>query len=235
MTGRLTIVASEGRPGRQCGECQLCCKLLPMKADQAGATRTALSMVDAGVMSFDEITAAGPEIAKPASVRCQHQRASCGCAIYKNRPLTCMMWNCRWLVGEAGDTRRPDRAHYVIDIIPDVITAETDPPTIVPVIQVWLDPRFPDAHRDPALRAYLHRQAEERGEVALIRYNAHDAFVLIAPPLTGTGEWIENRTNTRRVSGTGMWSDVEAAPLARLAQAVADETGSPVQVQVLKK
>jgi len=201
----LTAVANEGHPARQCGGCQLCCKLLPMQARQQQATRTAMALAEHGLMSLDEIAAAGPEIDKPAGVRCKHQRTSCGCNIYAHRPLSCMMWNCRWLVSEAGDTLRPDHAHYVIDIMPDIITAETSPPTEVPVIQVWIDPRHPDAHRDPALRRFLHRAAEQRGEAALIRFNARDAFILLAPPLTETGEWIEKR-DLKRVPGTGLWT-----------------------------
>lgn len=36
------------------------------------------------------------------------------------------MWNCRWLVEDAGETSRPDRAHYVIDFMPDVIRITPD-------------------------------------------------------------------------------------------------------------
>jgi hypothetical protein len=43
---------------RRCGDCQLCCKLLPTR-----------------------------EVNKPANTRCQHQRAHKGCAIYEVWPL----------------------------------------------------------------------------------------------------------------------------------------------------
>ena len=56
---------------RNCGDCQLCCKLVPTK-----------------------------EINKPANTRCKHQKVGKGCGIYAQRPFSCMVWNCRWLVND---------------------------------------------------------------------------------------------------------------------------------------
>jgi hypothetical protein len=93
---------------RQCGDCQLCCKLLPIQ-----------------------------ELNKAAGDRCQHQRHGIGCNIYPNRPNCCQLWNCRWLAGD-NTGARPDHAHYVVDIMPDYITAvphdggpSLDPPPAV--------------------------------------------------------------------------------------------------------
>jgi hypothetical protein len=47
---------------RQCGDCQLCCRLLPTA-----------------------------EINKPANERCPHQKSYCGCTIYPRRPLSCQL------------------------------------------------------------------------------------------------------------------------------------------------
>lgn len=154
---------------RHCGECNLCCKLLPVR-----------------------------ELDKGAGQRCQHQSHAKGCTVYQQpaMPLSCRLWSCAWLVqDETADLSRPDRAHYVIDIMPDFITAEdnaTGQKTQITVVQVWVDPKYPDAHRDPALRAYLDRRARERGEVALIRYSNTDGFVLV-PPSMNDGEWLEHR------------------------------------------
>lgn len=68
---------------------------------------------------------------------------------------------------------RPDRTHYVIDVMPDFITLvydETGALTNVEVVQIWVDPSYPDAHRDPALRAYIERRGEE-GIAAIVRYS----------------------------------------------------------------
>lgn len=152
---------------RRCGDCQLCCKLLPVR-----------------------------ELNKGAHERCQHQRVAKGCMVYDRAgmPGSCKLWNCRWLVDpeETAELSRPDRAHYVIDAIPDFVVAQPEdgPSVNIPVVQVWIDPSFPDSHRDPALRRYLDRLGEE-GVAALIRFNANDAFTLFPPSMTGRG-WVEN-------------------------------------------
>ena len=147
---------------RQCGECTLCCKLVPVN-----------------------------ELHKNAGERCKHQRHT-GCAIYAKRPMSCAIWTCRWLSDDdTADLRRPDRSHYVIDLVPDFIQItdnETGKVQDVPVIQVWMDPRYPDAHEDPELRAYLERRARE-GYVALVRTGAHEAFTIFAPPMVSDHEW----------------------------------------------
>lgn len=77
--------------------------------------------------------------------------------------------------------------------MPDYVTAsrEGEEPMQIPVVQVWVDPRYPDAHRDPGLRSYLARRGEVDGMAALIRYSSSDGFVLFPPALTGGG-WVEN-------------------------------------------
>jgi len=79
---------------RQCGDCQLCCKLLPVKS-----------------------------LAKLAGQRCSHQKHHKGCAVYKQLGRVspeCRLWNCRWLVADdTAELSRPDRSHYVLDLMPD--------------------------------------------------------------------------------------------------------------------
>jgi hypothetical protein len=129
---------------------------------------------------------------KPAGERCKHQKFGKGCAIYQNRPFGCRFWNCRWLVNQ--DTAyqpRPDRCGYVIDIMPDFVTCERDgEATNIEVVQVWIDPARPDAYRDPRLRAYLERRAQQ-GIIGLIRFNARDAMTLWPPSISNDGKWHE--------------------------------------------
>ena len=161
------IAVASPKPTRQCGDCQLCCKLLPV----------------------------GGILQKPANQRCQHQRHHKGCAVYRTQlmPAECGLWVCGWLVNDdAADLSRPDRTHYVIDVMQDFVTAqnEGEPPIRIGAVQVWCDPRHPEAHRDPALRAWLDRRGQD-GLVAIIRYGSSDGFTLVPPSLSGTGEWME--------------------------------------------
>jgi hypothetical protein len=180
---------------RRCGDCQLCCTLLPVKG-----------------------------IGKLDGVRCKHQRSRLdvsgppGCAVYhaKGFPIECGLWSCRWLADDsAAALDRPDRSHYVIDIVPDFITVQGvgGPEGALPIIQVWIDPRYPDAHRDPAFREWVVKTEPQCG--VLVRYNARDAIVLIPPHMSDTGEWeeIDNRRATMNVEDGGHSAEEIAAVL----------------------
>jgi hypothetical protein len=142
---------------RKCGDCTLCCRLVGVE-----------------------------ELHKRSGERCKHQRFN-GCAIYKSRPVSCRAWSCRWLVDEdCVELRRPDRSHYVVDIMPDFITCQQDGKSFdVPVVQIWCDPKYPDAHRDPALRAYLRMLWERDGVVGLVRFDGQTGLSLL-PLADGT-------------------------------------------------
>src|SRR5258707_183047 len=131
---------------RQCGDCTLCCKLLPVRS-----------------------------IGKLDGQRCKHQRHT-GCKIYHQPgfPRECLNWNCRWLVNDAGDTARPDRSHIVIDIMPDYVRVkpnEGDDFEPVEVVQCWIDPKYPDAHEDPKFRAFAEVHARA-GRIMMVRYSS---------------------------------------------------------------
>ena len=185
----LVIHTSPDRPTRQCGECTLCCKLLPVR-------------------SLD----------KGAGERCKHQSHARGCKVYARLTSVspeCRLWSCRWLVNDdAGDLRRPDRSHYVLDVMPDFVTHDDgEIRTAVPVIQVWVDPAHRDAYRDPALRAYLDRRGAE-GYAALIRYSDTEGFALFPPAMTPDGSWREVKSNS--VGPTHTVDDVVRALSGRL-------------------
>lgn len=149
---------------RKCGDCQLCCKLMPIS-----------------------------EINKPALSKCPHQRFGVGCSIYNRAPKSCRTWSCQWLVGGDGaeTLRRPDRAHYVVDILPDFITTQPhdgSPGRRVPVVQVWLDPAHPTAWRDAALFKFLEARSHN-GFAALIRSGSGKSFVLIPPVMNSENAW----------------------------------------------
>ena len=126
-------------------------------------------------------------LGKPERTRCTHLRSK-GCGIYARRPFDCRTFSCRWLMDETtAGLRRPDKAGYVIDPMTDTVLVDGQP---CDVVQVWID--TPDAHRDPALRAWLEMVADQFGLPALIREDARKGFMLLAPSFTG-GEWVEHR------------------------------------------
>lgn len=167
----MKVVYGELEGTRRCGSCTLCCKLLPVK-----------------------------EIGKLANTRCDHQRSGKGCAVYRKPgfPRSCHMWNCVWLIGEPETAKlsRPDRVHYVIDPQPDYVTVVMDAndQREVPVIQIWLDPAYPEAHRDPALREYLAFAGREWGAMAICRTGSTDAIVICPPNMSADGQWREEAT-----------------------------------------
>jgi hypothetical protein len=148
---------------RRCGECTLCCSLLPVVP-----------------------------LNKKAGERCINQRGL-GCKVHEKAgfPTECRLWNCRWLVDRTTTKLlRPNLSHYVIDIVPDFVTAVDKGHEVkVPVIQVWIDPRYPEAHKDPNLREWLRQHEPEC--LMLVRYDAFDARCLIPPHMSDTGDWEE--------------------------------------------
>jgi hypothetical protein len=163
---------------RACGDCQLCCKLVPVR-----------------------------ELDKGAGQRCRHQRVHKGCAVYHKRgmPRACAVWNCRWLVdNDTADLSRPDRSHCVIDIMPDFVTMrqnDTGEKQHIEAVQIWVDPGYPDAWREPSIKAYIERRARE-GAMSLIRYDNESALAVFAPPLNADGHWHEMSTGLREEQHT---------------------------------
>jgi hypothetical protein len=157
----------EATTPRRCGDCSLCCKLLPNVAFH-----------------------------KPANKPCAHQRHGKGCTIYAQRPEECQFWSCRWLASpaETPGMRRPDRAHYVIDALPDsiqLVNNETGEPLEFEAMQIWVDPAFPKTQHAPELRAYMLKMAEEHGWPTLLRWSNQTGTAVFPPPLNADGEWHE--------------------------------------------
>jgi hypothetical protein len=167
--GKLVITFDDKGNGRICGSCSLCCKLLPL-----------------------------PTLNKPANQRCQHQRHGKGCGIYADRPYACRTWSCRWVSDRAATEGmpRPDRSHYVIDIVPDHVDLEdkeTGYQRRVDVVTVWVDPAFRDAYKAPELRAFMLRMAEQYRLATIVRWSSTDAITIFPPPFAEDGEWHEMR------------------------------------------
>lgn len=120
--------------------------------------------------------------------------------------------------------RRPDRSHYVIDEVPDLVRVRNNETgeivEEIEVMQVWVDPLYPDAHRDPELRAMLERNSI----VALIRYSSLKGFTLFPPGRTADGQWHEEGGETvadeeemwvaRRATRAAFWNRQRVAAAA---------------------
>jgi hypothetical protein len=163
------------------------------KGEEFPATIAALERM--GALQPGESLTWIPDFEKPAGERCQHQKHGKGCKVYALRPFGCRTWSCQWLTNDdTAALSRPDRAHYCIDPVPDYVTGRDDATgkvTTIPVIQIWCDEDYPDAHRDPALRAYLFRRGKREGMAALIRFAGAGALFICPPALSATGQWHE--------------------------------------------
>lgn len=90
--------------------------------------------------------------------------------------------------------RRPDQSGFAVDPMPQVCLVNNRETM---TIQVWIDHARPESHRDPSLRDYLARMAEQYDMPAVIRWSTpgeqdgRQALFLLAPALTGDGEWRE--------------------------------------------
>jgi len=79
---------TEPLPGRSCGGCTLCCKVVDV-----------------------------PEIDKPRGVWCTHCIRGTGCRIYAARPSGCRTFLCGWLINPRfGPEWKPDRSKIVITV-----------------------------------------------------------------------------------------------------------------------
>jgi len=161
---------------RTCGDCQACCKALPLTT-----------------------------IGKPAGTRCQHQRFRKGCAVFAafGRPHSCAVWNCLWLLDPSHPLGRPDRVGYFVDPTPDFVTLGEDAKAgrRIRAIQVWVDASDPDAHRHPPLREWLEGIASDI--VAVARIGVDRVITLIPPRFSETGMWLEIESRPMKPSTVG--------------------------------
>ena len=84
--GTIMKTLDKPAPGRSCGSCTMCCKVLGIK-----------------------------ELAKPVGKWCSHCDIGKGCKIYDTRPQECQTFHCLWLVdNRLADHWKPDRSKIVI-------------------------------------------------------------------------------------------------------------------------
>ena len=86
QTAELARIDAKVVPGRACGTCSLCCKVLSIS-----------------------------ELAKPAGQWCTHCRPGKGCGIYATRPFDCRGFYCEWMISKGlGPEWRPEQSKFVL-------------------------------------------------------------------------------------------------------------------------
>lgn len=154
-----------GDTGRICGHCQMCCTLLPV---------------------YDM-----HRRPKMWNVKCSYQRkGNKGCTIYPDRPPSCKAWSCAWLTVPETDFPRPDQAHYIVDtfVTRFGITEYGE----YEALQVWVDPKWPDAWMCTKLLPWLAKMAEDHRYATVVRLKqGADQSILLFPPALDPliGEW----------------------------------------------
>jgi hypothetical protein len=83
---------------RECGNCSLCCKLLPIAARSDGGNDD---------FPFD----------KPAGEWCKHCSPGNGCKVFgrPDLPSLCRNYRCAWLMGVLPEELKPSRVHAIFD------------------------------------------------------------------------------------------------------------------------
>lgn len=89
-------------PSRECGNCTVCCKVLPIRS---------------------------PELNKTSHVLCKHCDEGQGCRIYETRPVLCRNYYCGWRMWDAlPDDWRPDKSGVFVDRVKFLSGAEGEIP-----------------------------------------------------------------------------------------------------------
>jgi hypothetical protein len=86
-------------PGRECGDCTLCCKVMAIEA-----------------------------LAKPVNAWCPHCKPGRGCQNYAGRPDECRTFSCLWLLnGKLDQHWKPNKSRLVLTTSDDGIEVRCDP------------------------------------------------------------------------------------------------------------
>jgi hypothetical protein len=86
QTAELARIDAMVVPGRACGTCSLCCKVMRVS-----------------------------ELAKPAGQWCTHCRPGKGCGIYATRPFDCRRFYCEWMISKGlGPEWRPEQSKFAL-------------------------------------------------------------------------------------------------------------------------
>lgn len=172
--GKFKIVSSPSR--RPCGDCTLCCKVIPVE-----------------------------ELGKPANRWCDHAEARKGCTIYADRPNGCRFWSCAWAATpEWPEALKPNKTHVIFDMFTDTLRFRRNSTGEVQefsAIQLWVDPAYPAAHRAPLVRQLIEIIGQRYGLPTLVRFGSKDGIFVVPPSLSSDGGWYEKPQPATPVDG----------------------------------
>jgi len=97
----IALISGKVVPGRTCGTCSLCCKVLDI-----------------------------PALEKPAGKWCSHCKPRNGCGIHAMRPVACRGFYCEWTTSKGlGPEWKPERAKFLLSKTDEGrrMTAHVDP------------------------------------------------------------------------------------------------------------
>lgn len=102
-------------------------------AEQAFSELTGLPVSDRSCGTCDACctTMGVSDMQKEHHVRCNFLREGGGCQIYGQHPPSCQFWSCAWKLGVMPDDMRPDKAGYVMNANPAVVTAPDGTPGLM--------------------------------------------------------------------------------------------------------
>jgi hypothetical protein len=112
------------------------------------------------------------ELDKPRGKWCDHAMPGRGCAIYAQRPESCRVFSCLWLLDEAlGPEWKPEKSKLVI--VPDNDTRAT---------RVYVDASSPDAwKKEPYFSSLLDFMGKGLAEGRLLFINIGTRHGLLLP------------------------------------------------------
>ena len=145
------------------------------------------------------------ELEKPSDRWCRHAAIGKGCGIYQDRPPVCREFLCQWMLDPGlGSEWKPEKAKFIL--YRDREKEE--------VLNVAVDPAFPDAWTKPPFHAAIKNwvlEGAERGRLVMVRIGTR--WIAVLPDRTVEFRNVEDEFVLIRERGpTGRTIGVEVRP-----------------------
>jgi hypothetical protein len=145
------------------------------------------------------------ELEKPAGQWCRHAAVGKGCGIYENRPPVCQRFHCLWMLDpRLGPEWKPEKAKFFL--YPEREMEE--------VINVAVDPAFPDAWTKPPFLAAIKNWVLEGAELGrFVKVHVGNRWFVVLPDrIVELGNIRHDFVLKRKQSPTGRTIEVRVMP-----------------------